>query len=423
MTANLTKALTSVPLKRPLSPATARWQHKRVLSPKDPEEAAVYLDGAIESLIAEYQLSTEVGRQRKAIEHMRISLHHLMHDKDSETLNGLVISGAAGMGKTRMIEEATNEAKRPKHRVSWEEHHKMDHHAMAQVLELYSRAHDVVVFDDVDRMFENSAMLEILKAAQETEKERWISYRPRPTKRIAYPDKKEFQFQGKIIVITNDSVDRMKEKKPKLGPHIDAITTRMPAIDLAISTPRERLACIYRHIREGFFNQTGLKADKIIELARWLGRHMDTIDLNLRTLKRVGEIISRRPNEWEAIAETLHRRRSPKALEALEKSPNGRKHGNARENNGLDESRPLPFADDTARADVETTWSTPPHITQAILQAFKVEKFSLDPASPEPPTVPCSRYFTKETDGLAQNWDGDLIYLNLEVYPRSRAQS
>jgi DNA N-6-adenine-methyltransferase (Dam) len=60
----------------------------------------------------------------------------------------------------------------------------------------------------------------------------------------------------------------------------------------------------------------------------------------------------------------------------------------------------------------EPTWSTPPHITAAVLQAFGREQFCLDPASPNPPTTPCERFYTVKDDGLACPWDGDLVWCN-----------
>jgi hypothetical protein len=60
----------------------------------------------------------------------------------------------------------------------------------------------------------------------------------------------------------------------------------------------------------------------------------------------------------------------------------------------------------------EPTWSTPPHVTAAVLQAFNSECFCLDPASPVPPVIPCERWFTVKDDGLRQSWLGDLVWCN-----------
>jgi hypothetical protein len=305
-----------------------RWA-KQPLSPKDPTEAAQHLDQEIGRLITTHGLKTEVERQCKGIENLRTSLRHVVHDHDSETLNGLIVTGAGGMAKTRLVRGVMNEALNENHQVTWEEHHNIDHHDMVALLKRNAGPHDIVVFDDVDRMFEDAATLEILKAAQETEKERMVSYRPKRNKEDPFPDKQEFLFAGKVIVITNDSVERMKEKKPKLGPHIDAITTRMPVVDLGINTQRERLACLFRHIREGFFDHTGLGAGEIVQLARWLGAHADRIELNLRTLKRMGELVQKHPADWHNIGLALHRRRAPKLLASLEKHRNARERKNS----------------------------------------------------------------------------------------------
>lgn len=60
----------------------------------------------------------------------------------------------------------------------------------------------------------------------------------------------------------------------------------------------------------------------------------------------------------------------------------------------------------------EPTWSTPAHITGAVVTAFGVERFCLDPASPDPPTTPCRHWFTKQIDGLAHRWHAELVYVN-----------
>lgn len=60
----------------------------------------------------------------------------------------------------------------------------------------------------------------------------------------------------------------------------------------------------------------------------------------------------------------------------------------------------------------EPTWFTPPHVLDAVLRAFRRDRFCLDVASPDPPTVPCERFYTKDDDGLAQPWNGDLVWAN-----------
>jgi DNA N-6-adenine-methyltransferase (Dam) len=60
----------------------------------------------------------------------------------------------------------------------------------------------------------------------------------------------------------------------------------------------------------------------------------------------------------------------------------------------------------------EPTWSTPPHVTAAVLRAFGCERFCLDPANTDPPTTPCERWLTVKDDGLRHAWRGDLVWCN-----------
>jgi site-specific DNA-methyltransferase (adenine-specific) len=53
-------------------------------------------------------------------------------------------------------------------------------------------------------------------------------------------------------------------------------------------------------------------------------------------------------------------------------------------------------------------WATPPEVFARLDAEFG---FTLDPcATPENAT--CLRYFTRETDGLAQDWSGEVVFMN-----------
>ena len=55
---------------------------------------------------------------------------------------------------------------------------------------------------------------------------------------------------------------------------------------------------------------------------------------------------------------------------------------------------------------------TPPDIASAVLRAFGTDRFCLALASPDPPSVPCHLWFSKEDDGLSRPWHADLAFLH-----------
>lgn len=61
---------------------------------------------------------------------------------------------------------------------------------------------------------------------------------------------------------------------------------------------------------------------------------------------------------------------------------------------------------------IEEPWFTPQFFIDAILRGLGIKKFCLDPASPNPPTVPCKRFYTERDGGLWLPWDGDYIWCN-----------
>lgn len=211
------------PVKEPLAAATARWKHNRVLTPKDPDQVAVYLDEVFDDLIAQFNLIRKWEKQRQALDDLRAYLRFLVHNDDSETPNGLIIAGAGGMGKTWFIRN-TLEAElveRREHRVYWESHNCMRHHHMMIVLAGFNAARDITVFNDAERIFEDFAVIKVLKAAMETEEMWIITYRPRPTKKEPSPKKAAIPFRGKIIVVMSDNIDRMAQMKQNFDRQID----------------------------------------------------------------------------------------------------------------------------------------------------------------------------------------------------------
>ena len=150
-------------------------------------------------------------------------------------VNGLMISGKAGTGKTHTVTSALDKASCQYVTISGST-------STPGIVEtLYDNNNGVIVFDDCDSVFDEQESRNILKAALDTKKVRTISYMKKNPKfydpeKIMSPEQLEevetagripnrFEFTGRIIFISN-------LKKEKLDPD-GAIRSRSLIIDVS----------------------------------------------------------------------------------------------------------------------------------------------------------------------------------------------
>jgi len=150
-------------------------------------------------------------------------------------VNGLMISGKAGTGKTHTVTAALEKAGCQYQMISGST-------STPGIVEtLYDNNNGVIVFDDCDSVFDEQESRNILKAALDTKKTRTISYMKKNPKfydpeKIMSPEQLEevetagripnrFEFTGRIIFISN-------LKKEKLDPD-GAIRSRSLIIDVS----------------------------------------------------------------------------------------------------------------------------------------------------------------------------------------------
>ena len=57
---------------------------------------------------------------------------------------------------------------------------------------------------------------------------------------------------------------------------------------------------------------------------------------------------------------------------------------------------------------VKDNWGTPPEFFDKLDSEYH---FTLDPAA-EPSNAKCSKFYTKEDDGLSKSWQGEIVFVN-----------
>lgn len=63
-------------------------------------------------------------------------------------------------------------------------------------------------------------------------------------------------------------------------------------------------------------------------------------------------------------------------------------------------------------APIVDTWYTPPALLRAVLDGLGLDRFDLDPASPDPPTAPTLRYYTERDGGVWLPWTAHTVWCN-----------
>lgn len=221
----------------------------------------------------------------------------------SGTINSLLISGAAGVGKSflvkKTLEESTNCAftyirgfVKPTgiFKLLWENRF----------------SHQVLIFDDADSIFEDAIGLNLLKAALELTQ----------TRKICWMSEKEFisedgetipsyfDYEGQIIFLTNVDFREMIAKGNKLSPHLAALESRSLYLDLKVKTNREKMIRIRQVVGESnILADRGIYADECEELMQFLVKNTDKLrDISLRTVEKLATLYLTSPTKWQSLA-------------------------------------------------------------------------------------------------------------------------
>ena len=227
-------------------------------------------------------------------------------------VRAMIVSGPPGVGKSHGVEEvldryATMET------LGAGKTHEVIKGAMSPIglyCKLFNMADKgkVVVFDDCDSIFQDDLSLNILKAALDSKKNRWIHWNTDSFKlrNEGVPDK--FKFEASAIFITNLKFDKVKGK---LREHLSALESRCHYMDLTIDTERDKMLRIKQVIHDGMLDTYDLSDEVKEEIIDFVDVNKNRLrELSLRTVLKVADLANAFPSKWEAMAENTVMRRA-----------------------------------------------------------------------------------------------------------------
>ena len=226
-------------------------------------------------------------------------------------VRAMIVSGPPGVGKSHGVEEVLDRYKMME-QLGGKKTHEVIKGAMSPIglyCKLYkmSEAGNVVVFDDCDSIFQDELSLNILKAALDSKKNRWIHWNTDSFKlrNEGVPDK--FKFEASAIFITNLKFDKVKGK---LREHLEALESRCHYMDLTIDTERDKMLRIRQVIRDGMLNTYKLSDEVKEDIVDFVDINKKRLrELSLRTVLKVADLAISFPDKWEAFAENTVMRR------------------------------------------------------------------------------------------------------------------
>ena len=227
----------------------------------------------------------------------------------SGSIRAMIVSGPPGVGKSHGVETVLQKAglfdilaeRPPKYEVC-----KGAMSAIGLYSKLYefSKAGNVVVFDDCDDILYDSLSLNILKGALDSSERRFISWNTdsRLLRSEGIPDR--FEFCGSAIFITNIKFEHVRSKT--LRSHLDALESRCHYIDLQMDTQREKILRIQQVVNKGKmlerYEFEQCTADEVVEFV--VDNKDNLRELSLRMVLKVADLRKGFPKSWKAMAKT-----------------------------------------------------------------------------------------------------------------------
>jgi hypothetical protein len=223
-------------------------------------------------------------------------------------IKAMIVSGPPGVGKSYGVEEQLNKDSAFDDIAGQSRKYEVVKGAMSAIglyakLYKYSDPKNVVVFDDCDSVLLDDLSLNILKAALDTSKKRYISWNTdsRLLRSEGIPDR--FEFRGSAIFITNIKFENVRSKK--LRDHLEALESRCHYVDLTIDGEREKMLRIKQIVRDGMLDDYDMPQERKDDVIEFITENKGRLrELSLRTVLKIADLATSFPSDWRDYAST-----------------------------------------------------------------------------------------------------------------------
>jgi hypothetical protein len=220
----------------------------------------------------------------------------------------MIVSGPPGVGKSFGVEKVLEQASLFDKMAQRKNRFEVVKGAMS-ALGLYAKLYkfsdpgNVLVFDDCDSILLDDLSLNILKAALDSSKKRYISWNTdsRMLSSEGIPDR--FEFKGSVIFITNIKFEHVRSKK--LKDHLDALESRCHYLDLTMDTQRDKFLRIKQIVRDGMLDSYDFEDGAANEIVDYMWEMKSRLrELSLRTVLKIADLRKMSAHNWKRLAET-----------------------------------------------------------------------------------------------------------------------
>lgn len=263
-------------------------------------------DGVADNAVMQKQTEESDAEVKERLRKRFKILSDITQAAKEGNVRAVIVSGPPGVGKSFGVEAQLAKSdlfntignKKPRYEVV---KGAMSALGLYAKLYEYSEAGNVIVFDDCDSVLLDDLSLNILKAALDSSKKRYISWNTdsRLLRNEGIPDR--FEFKAGCIFITNIKFDHVKSKK--LKDHLDALESRCHYVDLTIDSERDKVLRIKQIVEDGMLRDYNFEQEEVDEVMEFIESNKKQLrELSLRTVLKLADLKKSFKDRWQDYA-------------------------------------------------------------------------------------------------------------------------